>query len=334
MTSERKGQLSVTDEGGRPATARLATLARRLLSDDPLIRALAVQSALAAFGIGTFMTGSAVYFTRIVGLSVPQVGLGLTAGIAVQFLVSVPLGRVVHRFGALRCWVASSVLRGRGIPGLVRGPQLPGVHRGLGWRGGLLDPRQPRPWRVPAGGLPPEQRVRSSAYSRAALNVGFTLGALAGGIALATGTLTAVRLVPLVSLIIMTANALMVARLPQVAPQAAPVADAETGYAAVDGSAADARPAITGRPASRNVGFFLMSFFDGILGTHQVLLLTVIPLWLVADTNSPHVRWPGSSPPHHPGRALPGPRLPGRHQRPHRAARRVTRRRRSAASAR
>jgi hypothetical protein len=96
-------------------------------------------------------------------------------------------------------------------------------------------------------------------------------------------------LVPLVSLIIMTANAVMVARLPKVVPQAAPEADAETGYGVVDGSAADAPPAIAGRPASRNVGFFLTSFFDGILGTHQVLLLTVIPLWLVADTNSPHV---------------------------------------------
>ena len=31
------------------------------------------------------------------------------------------------------------------------------------------------------------------------------------------------------------------------------------------------------------------SFFDGLLSSHQTLLLTVIPLWLVADTNAPRV---------------------------------------------
>jgi hypothetical protein len=33
----------------------------------------------------------------------------------------------------------------------------------------------------------------------------------------------------------------------------------------------------------------ITSFFDGLLSSHQTLLLTVIPLWLVADTNAPHV---------------------------------------------
>jgi MFS family permease len=44
-----------------------------------------------------------------------------------------------------------------------------------------------------------------------------------------------------------------------------------------------------GRPAIRNAGFVITSFFDGLLSSHQTLLLTVIPLWLVADTNAPRV---------------------------------------------
>ena len=51
---------------------------QKVLSDDPLIRAMSYQSVLSAFGEGAFLTGSAVYFTQIVGLSPAQVGLGLT----------------------------------------------------------------------------------------------------------------------------------------------------------------------------------------------------------------------------------------------------------------
>ncbi len=50
---------------------------------SPLAGRLATQSLLFALGEGTFMTGSAVFFTQIVGLSAAQVGLGLTiAGVA------------------------------------------------------------------------------------------------------------------------------------------------------------------------------------------------------------------------------------------------------------
>ena len=41
----------------------------RILSEDPLIRSMSYQSVLSAFGEGAFLTGSAVYFTQIVGLS-------------------------------------------------------------------------------------------------------------------------------------------------------------------------------------------------------------------------------------------------------------------------
>ena len=59
----------------------------RILSDDPLIRSMSYQSVLSAFGEGAFLTGSAFSFTRIVGLSPAQVGLGLTIGGVAVFLV-------------------------------------------------------------------------------------------------------------------------------------------------------------------------------------------------------------------------------------------------------
>ena len=56
----------------------LTTLRHQATPPSPLAGRLSVQSLLFALGEGTFMTGSAVFFTQIVGLSAAQVGLGLT----------------------------------------------------------------------------------------------------------------------------------------------------------------------------------------------------------------------------------------------------------------
>ena len=45
--------------------------------------------------------------------------------------------------------------------------------------------------------LPTKERVETQAYMYSALNVGFTLGAIIGGIALAFDSLTVVRWTPL-----------------------------------------------------------------------------------------------------------------------------------------
>ncbi|WP_246355075.1 hypothetical protein [Nocardioides ungokensis] len=70
-----------------------ATRLQRMLPPTPLARRLSSQSVLFAVGEGFFLTGSAVFFTRIVGLSAAQVGLGLTIAGVVSFFFAVPLGR-------------------------------------------------------------------------------------------------------------------------------------------------------------------------------------------------------------------------------------------------
>ncbi|MEU8664087.1 MFS transporter, partial [Actinoplanes philippinensis] len=56
---------------------------RHLRPPSPLAGRLSVQSLLFALGEGAFMTGSAVFFTQIVGLTAAQVGLGRNwAGLA------------------------------------------------------------------------------------------------------------------------------------------------------------------------------------------------------------------------------------------------------------
>jgi MFS family permease len=109
-----------------------------------------------------------------------------------------------------------------------------------------------------------------------ALNVGFTLGAILGGVALAFDSLTIVRWTPLFAAALMCANAWWISRLPQ-APHDLRVASGEV------------RERPPGPGPLRNVGWILVTFFNGTLWTNQVLLNIVIPLWLVEATDAPHV---------------------------------------------
>jgi MFS family permease len=291
----------VTAEAGR-----LHRLLDRVLSDDPLVRATAIQSAIFAFGTGTFITGEAVYSIKIIGLTVAEAGLGLTIGMASQFLVSIPFGRLADRIGARTCWGIGNALQAVAFLGwlfvhgfwpfiaVVVGREVTAQLGQIGWS----------TYRLAA--FPREIRVRSGAYNRAALNVGFTVGALFGGIALATGSLTVIRFIPILTAAILLVSAAMIRRLPGAALPPAetqpaearpvvarPAAESELPSEippAEDRPPAAAAPGVPpGRSAIKNVGFVVTSFFDGLLSSHQTLLLTVIPLWLVADTNAPRV---------------------------------------------
>ena len=62
--------------------------------------------------------------------------------------------------------------------------------------------------------FPREERVSSSAYFRAARNVGYTLGALLAGIALATNSDGVIRAVPVVTAVLLLLNAVLVSATP------------------------------------------------------------------------------------------------------------------------
>jgi MFS family permease len=245
----------------------------RLLPANRLTRRLAAQSVLFAIGEGTFITGSAVFFTQIVGLSAGQVGIGITVAGLFKFALSVPLGRLVDRVGAQRMWALGAA----GSAALYAAwPFIEGFAAYLvmmvalslvevaGWSGAGA---------YSIAAFAREERVQSQAFRRSALNLGFTLGALFSGIALAFDSDALVRAVPVFTAVVLGLNAFYVTRLPAAAHAAPPVAEGEH----VRGS------------ALRNRGFLLLNVCDGVLGTNQVLLNVVIPLWLVQETDAPRV---------------------------------------------
>lgn len=87
-----------------------------------------------------------------------------------------------------------------------------------------------------------------------------------------------IRLVPVITAALLLLNAVLISRLPAVAHhvEEQPLAEAleEAG---------------SRRSALRNRGYLAMSILGGVLGTHQVLLNVVIPLWLVDETDAPRV---------------------------------------------
>jgi MFS family permease len=232
-----------------------------------------VQSVLFALGEGTFMAGSAVFFTQVVGLTAAQVGLGLTLAGVAAFVAAYPMGRLVDRIGPKRAWAVSAAGQGAMfavwpfIDSFAGYVAMAVVMEVLGALGGAAHGA------YTIDVLPPHERVTSRAYMYSALNVGFTLGSLVGGIALAFESLTLIELVPLFTAGVFLLNAVFVTRLPR-APH--------------DLRTAEERAArIPGPGPMRNAGWLLSTFFSGVLWTNQVILNVVIPLWLVEKTDSP-----------------------------------------------
>jgi MFS family permease len=247
----------------------------RILPPTKLERDLALQCVLSAFATGSFLTGTAVFFTQIVGLTGAQVGLGMSIAGVVTLLLSLPLGRLSDRVGAKPLWAVAALVEALlyfawplagGMVSFVALLSLLAAISTAGNTGRNV-------YRIAV--FPREVRVRALAYMRSARNVGYTLGALAGGIALAIGTRAAITAVPVLTGCLLVLNAVMVSRLPSIDRPAAPVHD----------DAQDADPA---PPAWRNLGFVSLSICNGVLQSNQVLLNVVVPLWLVERTDAPH----------------------------------------------
>src|ERR1700704_3906580 len=87
----------------------------KLLPPKGLPRAIAFQSAVIAVGSGTFMTGSVVFFTRVLGLTPVQIGIGLSLAGLVGLAGSLPLGALADRLGGQRSWVIGAIAEAAGF---------------------------------------------------------------------------------------------------------------------------------------------------------------------------------------------------------------------------
>src|SRR5687767_14036973 len=143
-----------------------------LLPPEGPLRRYAFVTQVGSLGTGAFLTGSTLFFTRVIGLSAAQVGLGLSIAGLAAMLGSVPLGTLGDRFGHKRVWVTLTVAEAA----LFGAYTLVGSFAGFVVVVTLLA-------LASVGGSPlrgaylsriagPEQRVRARAYNQAVFNVG------------------------------------------------------------------------------------------------------------------------------------------------------------------
>ncbi|WP_309136375.1 MFS transporter [Nocardioides campestrisoli] len=253
--------------------SRTRRLVRSLRPPSRLAGRLAVQNLLFALGDGIFMTGSLVFFTEVVGLTFTQVGLGLTLGGVAAFVAALPMGRLVDRFGPKRMWALSAAGQAAtfalwpfiddfaGYLAMAITMEVLGALGGAAHGAYTIDV------------LPAAERVISRAYMYSALNAGFTLGALLGGVALAAESNDLVRAIPWVTAVVFAVNCAFILRLPNASHD--------------DRTPEERKVKVPGPGPLRNPGWLGVGFFGGVLWTNQVLLHLVIPAWLLGQTDAP-----------------------------------------------
>lgn len=234
------------------------------------LRTLSAATLVNTVGTGLWVTGSALYLTRVVGLSPAAVGAGLTVAGLVGLAASVPLGGLADRRDPRTLRAALQVLQG-GVAAtylvvdsmavfvVVAVLDALLVSGNLAVRAALV-----------AAVAGPAGRVHAFATLRAVANVGIAVGAGLAGTALAADTRSAYHLLVIGNAATYLLSAALLMRLPAYPPV----------------RVAGPRPPV--RPL-RDRPFLAVSGASAVLSLHWVVLTLVLPLWIVGRTDAPPV---------------------------------------------
>ncbi|WP_222853888.1 MFS transporter [Fodinicola acaciae] len=234
------------------------------------VRALIAGNLVNSFGNGLFMTVSAIYFTRSVGLTAAQLALALAVAGGSRLVASAPTGHLADRYGPREVLVVAACLNGiiTGTLVLVSGPAWLVVAMGLQ---GIADSAgNSARGALVAGSVPADQRVRTQSILRSVTNLGITLGAAVAGIALHLDTATAYRSAILGDALTFVVAGVVILAVPRLVPVPAP-------------------PGTRRLEALRDRPYLAVMFLAGVLGIQYGLIEVTLPLWLVQRTEAP--RW-------------------------------------------
>ncbi len=239
------------------------------LPEGQVARRLLVLFFVDAIGTGLFLAGSALFFTRVIGLSNAEVGLGLSLSAVVGFVCSVPIGRLADRFGARRTLIALYLSRGLGfvlyllvhdVVGFVLVSCLLGASQ---WAAGPLVQA------LVGAAVDDKSRVRTMAAMNAVRNAGFVIGAGLASLAIASGSGFGYRALVAGNALSFFVTTVLLARTRL--PDRKPAARAERGAG--------------GRLPERR--YLLLSAVNGVLFMHTVLLAVGLPLWITTQSAAP-----------------------------------------------
>ncbi|RFU41857.1 MFS transporter [Actinomadura logoneensis] len=232
-------------------------------------RLLALGQLANAVGEGAFYATSALFFTRVVGLSPSEVGVALTVGWGCGMLAGVPLGHLADRRGPRRTTVELALATGAALAGLMSVRSFPlflllvSVYACC--QGGLNAARQA----LFAGLVEPARRTVVRAHLQSTLNAGLAVGAGLGGLALTVDTAPAYLTVFGMDAASFVIAALVLRRLPEVAPAAG---------------------TSTGGPrlvVLRDRPYAMLMLLSAVMYLNMPILSLGLPLWIVGHTHAP-----------------------------------------------
>ena len=239
---------------------------------DRRIRALAASTLITTGGDGLYIAGSALFFTRALGFSVAQVGLGLTLAGILGLGAGVPLGRLADRRGARDVLIVIELIQAAAIGSYVLvGGSLPafiGVAtvviacmQGADAAKGAL-----------AGNLAAEDPVRLRAFLQSVSNAGISVGTVFAGLAIADGSHLAYRVLMLAD----AATFVIAAVCLLVVPRATAV---------ISGAAERGRRWV----ALRDRPYLALTAANCVMSLQYFVLAFAMPLWVIDHTHAP--RW-------------------------------------------
>ena len=244
-------------------------IAGKILPPPGVQRGLALQSAVFAVGNGTFLSGSVVFFTHVVGLSPMQIGIGFSLVGLVGLLFSLPIGHLADRIGGRRAWIAGVLVEAvcyfcypavRGFWSFLAVLLTIAVAQVLGDAGRTV---------YTGAVLPAEERVRAMGFMRAYLNVGFTIGAGLGAAALALNSRSGLVALVVINGAGMVFNAIAIARMPEATVERT--------------SRRGARP----WGVLRDHPYTALASLGALMGFHGIIFSETLPLWTITRTDAP-----------------------------------------------
>ncbi|SDM37324.1 MFS transporter [Allokutzneria albata] len=241
----------------------------RLLPQGPL-RVLAIAQLANSVGDGAFYACSALFFTRVAGLSPTQVGLALTLGWATAMVAGVPLGALADRWGPRRTAVVLSVAVAGTLSAVLFVRSFPLVVLVVcGYaccQAGLGSARQT----LLAALVPPAERTAARAHLQSTLNVGLALGAGLGALVLWSGTYTAYVAAFSLDAASFLLAAFVLRKLPPTPPP----------------------PPVTSTPEPRlgvlrDRPYAVVTLLNAIMCLNMPLLSLGLPMWVAQRTDAP-----------------------------------------------
>lgn len=245
--------------------------AATLLPPRGPLRPYAATTLADWFGNGLFLTGAALFFTRVVGLTPAQVGIGLTTAALLGPAVSVPAGRLGDRYGHRRVWMATALVEAGCFACYLAVDSFPGYLAVVCVIGLAQSASRPVKSAYLARIADKAALVAASAYSRVMVNIGFSLGSLSAGVALLLDTRAGYAALVVGNSLSYMVVAAVLARMPD-------------GHPVQAGT-----PGPRGRAALRDGRYLVLAALSGLLYIQAEVLNLGVPLWIAEHTRAP--RW-------------------------------------------